>query len=416
MPRRRSNQFSHLQGTNIQAQKINGTVYYYYRMPDGSLEPLAHGNEKASVEAAIILNRELRPSGNIVSRILNSPPKPPKAPKPNAKNPPIVDALNEFESQWMMAQQWAERTLREARIKLKKYREHWSIERTGDIDTFAVAQFLKTLSPESARKHRILLDQFFRFVASSGYNTQRPMLDIQKVKSEKRKRARHTWEGHKAIYDASPVWLRRAINTALYSLQRRSDLVNINTKTDIDLGEKTIRILQAKTENYDTPVLIDITMGDELYSTVLESLTSDIPCPFLIHCRPKRITKQSRESKPHPFAVLPEYLTRQYSKIRDEVGVYNHLPKTQRPGIHSLRALGIWLYTKAGYPDDYIMALSGHATLKMKAHYVEGHEKPKPVKVAAGLSLKDVKLENIDWETDFSKPLKKIMDDDSERL
>jgi len=409
MPRRRTSQFSHLQGTNIQTQKIKGTVYYYYRMPDGSLEALAHGDEKASIEAACILNRELRPSGDIVNRILTRPPKPPK---PTDKNPLMLDALNEFENQWISAQGWSPRTLREAVIKLNKYREYWSCERTGDIDTFAVAQFLKILNPEPARKHRILLDQFFRFIASNSYRTQRPMLDIQKVKAQKRKRARHTWERHKAIYDASPAWLQRTINTALYSLQHRSDLVNINTKTDIDLDARTIRILQSKTENYDKPVLIDIVMGDELYQTVLDSIKSDIPCPYLIHCRLKRITKQIREMKLHPFAALPEYLTRQYSKIRDEVGVYNHLPKTQRPGIHSLRALGIWLYTKAGYPDEYIMALSGHATSKMKAHYIEGHEKQKAIRVAADLSLDDVKLDDIDWETNFSKPLKTILKDD----
>ena len=91
------------------------------------------------------------------------------------------------------------------------------------------------------------------------------------------------------------------------------------------------------------------------------------------------------------------------------MGVYNHLPKIERPGFHSIRALGIWLYGKAGYPDEYIMALAGHATEKMKAHYSEGHEKAKPVKVSAGLSLTEVDLSGVNWETDLSKVLRSIV-------
>jgi len=40
------------------------------------------------------------------------------------------------------------------------------------------------------------------------------------------------------------------------------------------------------------------------------------------------------------------------------------------------------MYHKAGYPMDYIMALAVHAKQTTKEHYIEGHEKPKPVSVA----------------------------------
>lgn len=81
-----------------------------------------------------------------------------------------------------------------------------------------------------------------------------------------------------------------------YSLQRRSDLVAINIKEQINFQEKTIRILQQKSENYDKPVFIDIAMGDELYQSVMDAGSSEVPCPYLVHCRPRRITKVSREA------------------------------------------------------------------------------------------------------------------------
>ena len=255
-----------------------------------------------------------------------------------------------------------------------------------------------------------MLGPLFRFAASRGYETQNPMVNIERRKVAKRKRARHTWEGHIAIYNAAPDWLQRAILIALYSLQRRSDLVKINIKEQINFQERTIRILQQKSLNYDKPVFIDIGMGDELYVAVLSSVKSDIPCPYLIHHRPKAIRRNILEPKPHPFAVTPDHLTKSYSAVRDAVGVYNHLPTIERPGFHSLRALGIWLYSKAGYSDEYIMALAGHATEKMKNHYTEGHERREPVRVNAGLAMTMLDLTNINWETGVSLSLKKLTD------
>lgn len=377
-------------------------------MPDGTHQPLEHGNRKASIEAAHALNRVLRPSGAIVERVLSRPAR------PTIKNPLMIQVVDEFISDWLPEQNYSQRSLQERLIKLNKYRETWPHAVVGSLDTFAIAQFLRPLTSASAKQHRILLDQLFRFAASRGYSTQRPMIDIERRKSERRKRARHTWEGYLQIYEACPQWLKNACDAGLYSLQRRSDLVAINVEQQIDLKARTIRILQQKSRNYDKPVYIDIIMGDELYKAVMASVWSGINCPFLVHHRPVRITKQMRESRLHPFAVPARYLTDEYSKVRDRVGCYNHLPVLQRPGFHSIRALGIWLYTKAGYSDDYIMALAGHANERMKSHYTEGHERPAPLKVSADLSLSKVDLTNIDWETDLSKPLLQLADHNSE--
>lgn len=403
-PRNRHPKNARLSGTNIKVVTKGAKRYYYYQMPDGSLEALVHGNEFASVEAAHALNRALRPSGRVVERILAQPPR------PTTRNPLMVEVLDQFEREWLPRQNYAESTLQVRRQKLNSYRAQWPHKRIGDLDTFTVAQYLRQFSAESARHHRNVLEPLFRFAASEGYETKRPMADIERRKPERRKRARHTWDGYLAIYEASPQWLKNAQDAALYSLQRRGDLVSINIESQVDIKAKTLRVLQQKSRNYDAPVYLDIAMGDELYRAVMASVWSGINCPYLVHRRPLRSTKSEREAKPHPFAVLPDYLSKAYSKVRDKVGCYNHLPKIQRPGFHSIRALGIWLYHRAGYPDDYIMALAGHATQQMKARYIEGHEKPEPVKVSAGLSLSDIDLSDIDWETDLSKPLLALAD------
>jgi len=403
-PKKRNNENSDLTGTNIKASVKGQKTYYYYVMPDGTHEPLLHGDRQGSLEAAIALNQALRPSGSVVERIINTPRK------IDSKNPLLIEVLDRFEAEWLAEQSYSARVLQDRKQRINRYRAEWPHKTIGEMDTFVIAQFLRQFSAEAALKHRQVLEPLFRFAASNGLETTNPILNLEKRKIPSRKRARHTWAGHQAIYDAAPDWLKRAISIALYSLQRRSDLVAINIKEQINMSDRSMRILQQKSRNYDKPVFIDISMGEELYRAVQSAIKSDVPCPYLIHYRPIKIKDDARDAKPHPFAVTPSYLSKAYSKIRDSVGVYNHLPAIERPGFHSLRALGIWLYTKAGYPDDYIMALAGHATEKMKAHYAEGHEKPKPVKVSAGLALNAVDFSEVTWETDLSKPLLSIID------
>lgn len=56
MGRSRSQENAELTGTNIAKRSRNGKDYFYYRMPDGSEQPLVHGDLRSSKEAAEKLN------------------------------------------------------------------------------------------------------------------------------------------------------------------------------------------------------------------------------------------------------------------------------------------------------------------------------------------------------------------------
>jgi len=77
--------------------------------------------------------------------------------------------------------------------------------------------------------------------------------------------------------------------------------------------------------------------------------------------------------------------------------------------IHSERALGIWLYGKAGY-SSYITALSGHATEKMMNTYADGHEKAEPILIQSGLSLEQIQIGKINWETDINNEIEDLVE------
>lgn len=62
-----------------------------------------------------------------------------------------------------------------------------------------------------------------------------------------RKKQRHRLEGYQAIRAIAPNWLQNAMNIALLSIQRRSDMVGLH-RDQIDLEKNTIRILQDTTQ------------------------------------------------------------------------------------------------------------------------------------------------------------------------
>lgn len=258
-----------------------------------------------------------------------------------------------------------------------------------------------------------LLKKLFRYAISNGYRLTNPANELEPREPEKRQRQRHTWEGFKKVRAVAPEWLQRTMDIALYSLQRRSDLVALHIDR-IDQPQRTLEVLQQKSRNYSTPVYIRISAGNSLWNAIHTAISSDVPCPYLIHCRPRWKTAQARGAKPHPFAVLPDYLSKQFSKYRDASEAYNYLPKHQRPSFHDIRALGILMYHKTGYPKEYIMALAGHAKESTTEHYISGHENVKPVTVSAGLSLGQVNIDDIDWKNTRLPPeLARLVEDEA---
>lgn len=360
--------------------KANGTTYYRYVFPDGTTAKL--GSQRAEAcAAANVLNERFTAAGNLVERAIGA-----QAIRARPGDPFLPVLIDEFEIHFLAGKKLSDRTRDEMKIKLKEYGRTWPRKTASSFKVLDIAQFLNEKSDHAYIKHRKLLTDLFAFACHQGYREDNPAQPTLKKGQPDRTRNRHTWEGYQAIHAISPDWLQRAMDIALRSLQRRSDLTSLH-RSQVSLPGNTITILQQKSRNYAEPVYIEIEMGAELRAPVDACMKSDIPCPYLIHTRPKRISQKTREAKLHPFAVTPNHLTKEFAKYRDLSGAYDHLQPEERPTFHTLRALGIWLYEQAGYPKEYIMALAGHASEGMFKRYKEGHEKPKPVRVQAGLGM-----------------------------
>ncbi|NWA24015.1 tyrosine-type recombinase/integrase [Pseudomonas gingeri] len=306
------------------------------------------------------------------------------------KLPNMRTLLDRFEAEWLPDRKYAASTLDEIGYKLERYRKELGDLLVGQLDVLAVAEYLDQFSNNAYTKHRGLLVQVFAFAVAKGL-AERNVAELTLVKKEEeKKRQRHTLEGLTKIIEAetTPVWLKRAIKLGLASLQRREDIVTW-TKASVDLEKNTISVSPGKTEGYETPIHLKIVMGKSLREVVVECMKSPILSPYLIHYRPRARRKEQVDAKAHWTSVTPDYLTKEFRKARDAAKAYDHMPISERPTFHEIRALGSWLYEQQKFPTEYVQALMGHADEEMTKHYQEGHEKKgiEYVEVGAGLAF-----------------------------
>lgn len=150
--------------------------------------------------------------------------------------------LERFDKEWVPSRGYADRTLREIQFKLARYRE--------DMGG--------------------LLVQIFAFAVAKGL-CERNSAELTLVKKEaEKKRQRPTLDGLSTIlnYSGTLPWLKRAIRLGLLSLQRREDIVTW-PKTAVDLERNTLKVSPGRTQNYGTPIHLEIVMGQALREVVL---------------------------------------------------------------------------------------------------------------------------------------------------
>ena len=311
----------------------------------------------------------------------------------SCESPIFSSVCDKFFCDVIMQSKNKETTRREKRYRLDKLKK--DLEKQP-VDTFTVKQLSDYLDNNFVNDayiaHRGLLIDIFKYAKAKGfYEGENPAAQTLEKTRAPKSRKRHNWEGLQHIIQYSDPWLQRAIKLALYTLQRREDLVNL--KKDQVEGEY-LYLKQSKSDGaqFDKPIYLKIRMGAELKEIVQECLTSPIPSPYLLHYRPKRIRHSPSTSKPHWTYVTPDYLSKQFSMARRKANAYPDLKSNEQPTFHEIRALGSWIYEhRAGFSHDYVQMLMGHSTGKMTTEYQEGHE-VKYQEVEAGLSLRNLTI------------------------
>ena len=355
---------------NLKVLNNQSGTYYFYVFPDGRCKSLGK-NKQEAIQLTNELNLALSVNKDKLSSLLNHHKNAPE----KTKSPPFDWAVKDFTEKRLSLKTISERTRKETDYKLRQYIEFFGTTNVHKIEHSQIVSFLNDKTPHTYVKHRILLSQLWEYFVHQAWADKNHPENTMRAIMPKKVRQRHSLDKLMAIRAICPDYMQRAIDIALHSIQRLGDQVLLH-RDIVDLEANTLTVLQQKSRNYAKPVYIKIYMHPELRAAVDACLSTGIPCPYLLHYRPARMTAEIRAAKNHPFAMTEKFVTKQFQKFRDESGVYDDLEIGERPSWHDIRALGELLISEK-YGHDYAQALAGHSE-KMHTHYLSGHGEQQP--------------------------------------
>ncbi|WP_028471328.1 tyrosine-type recombinase/integrase [Neptunomonas japonica] len=191
-------------------------------------------------------------------------------------------------------------------------------------------------------------------------------------------RPRMTLKEYWTIYNAAPEvgldYIQDAMALALLTFMRRADLCALRFDEHSD-GESLWKLISKSTAQGKPRRLRWLfSQWPELRSIVSRCREKSMRhqrCPFLLSHMSKRSVMG--DVKIHQHQILPDRLSDDFALVRDHTGIYNKLPKANRPGLHEVRSLGSHLYEDE---DDQtkLMNAMAHSDIEMTKHYQSGHK------------------------------------------
>jgi integrase len=261
--------------------------------------------------------------------------------------------LDTYERDVLPPRELAKGTLGLYAVHFRRFRKQFEGKVVDQITIRMIAEMLDALTPRTANQCRALLIDIFNHAAANGLCPDNPAAStINRI--EKKQRKRHTVEGLKAIRENSPFWLQNAIDPALITAQRRTDILNMRFD---GVREGFLYVVQQKTAKASDAAWIS-------------RCRDDIVSPYLIHRRPDRKKQKQAQTKDHWTQVEERYLTRAFKEARELAGCYKGWKEEEMPGFNEVRALSLHLYQKAGKDDQKI---AGHASETMTKNYQKDH-------------------------------------------
>jgi hypothetical protein len=203
--------------------------------------------------------------------------------------------------------------------------------------------------------------------------------ELKKVKpKEEKKRQRMDLAAFKQIEAAAPLWLKTAMNLALQTTHAVLEVSRIKYRDCeyfpapvIENGLEVfgvMRIHRQKVQKKEASrVAIPITAA--LKQIIDVSRQDHILSPYIVHKRKTDSNPVSKEVT-HETQLVSTLISRTFSELRDELGLYDHLDKDSRPTFHEIRALSIHLFTQMGIDPQ---ARAAHTDSKSTKIYQRGH-------------------------------------------
>lgn len=273
------------------------------------------------------------------------------------------------------------------RIPNLKWSENYTRENKGRINTICAAIGDKSFTGLSVldvnsviddcfkgdgrRLARNVLIHVYKFAIGKGIHTgsnvAEQVLEIPKGKRVRQRIA--NFKEFETIRSYAAPWLQDAMDLSLITLQARQELCAMLLKDD--QGD-ILKVVRQKTAKKTDKAYIDIEVGSDLRKVLtrckIEAMRRGSPY-MLNHLSRSRL--QSKV-KTHHCQVLPGFLSKEFKKVINKCGLYDHLSPEKRPTLHELRSLGGRLYKAMDNSEEFIQKLYGHAKVGMTEDYLEG--------------------------------------------
>ncbi|SEG22044.1 phage integrase Arm DNA-binding domain-containing protein [Marinobacterium lutimaris] len=345
------------QKRDLEANLYETGGYYRYKHPQtGKFHGM--GKDKSAANAAARkLNAMLLKPNDHVSRVM-------------ATDAVLFSVLvTRYRNEYLPTKKLKQTTMDETGYRLNRLNKDLGHLQVCDMSIRQLAEYLDDSFKNNAyTKHRGLLSDIFKFGITKGLAESNLAEETLAKAADEKERLPLSKKWFDQIYANADEWLQVAMDFALISLQRRSDVCAARFE-DIEGGY--LKLVQQKTEKFGVRAHLRIEIGPSLEKVFKRSRASGIASPYIIHRRPKRI----RESKDttHWSQVRPEIFSKEFAKARDKVPEIAKLPAAKRPTVHEIRALGGHLYLEAGFSEEYVQTLMGHSTAAMTADYTDRH-------------------------------------------
>lgn len=256
-----------------------------------------------------------------------------------------------------------------------------------DIDLEHVNGFIQKYHAESSANVQNRKVSFLRKIFSYGVDESLMMDNPANRKKlrpkDAKKRRRLSLIEFKMMRDSAEPWLRTAMDLALQTTQARLEV------TRIRYSIKAPKAGVCGCLWYDTPqndiygVLyihrqkvqmkesshIAIPIGPELKRIIDES-RDRVASPYVVHRLPDKTSNPISKEVNHPTQVVPSYLSRAFSALRDSLNIAGKYPIEERPTFHEIRALAAHLFEVQGLDPQARMA---HSDSKSTKIYTQNH-------------------------------------------
>lgn len=292
----------------------------------------------------------------------------------------VTRVLEQWWDHYVPRQDWSPRYREEMRILQARYTKRFGKYSFLGITRTVLQKSWAELSGHAWQRHRQFWIHVFRFAISQSNQIEANEAEATLAAAPKaleRQRSRHTVEGYDLIRAAASRPLQVAMDLALYSLQRRDDLVHLKREDVIrDQEPWLLQVSPAKSKRRGVHLRIAVPKGTKLREALEAALALPaelgVVTPYLLAHKPRR--RRHGSQKTSVYQWTPKALTVAFTEARDRSEAYGDLPAEKRPTLHQLRALGSWLYREAGVSDEHIQVLMGHASVKMTEAYQAGHQ------------------------------------------